>query len=219
MRYSPKYNSRVQDKISDQWEIVVWDWSAHTPKPLQVIDWLDIKKYADIAYIYARDIGGGKLKDAIFNVNNHYKYVHLIAHSAGVKLIDEAANELIIEWLKIQNVNDRPFIHLTFLDAYRPYNDYYGFLGGNYPHYSEHYVDVNPVAQYTNDYLPHAFNFDITNWTDMKDDRALEFGHQWPRRWYTRSVESPNRTGDIVGISPGFPLSLDISFALFCPWG
>src|SRR5262249_9017224 len=113
---------------------------------------------------------------------------------------------------------EQPFIHLTFLDAFRPLFDDYGNLD-DYPsqkHYAEHYVDVNLVAQFTNDYLPHAYNFDITDWVDMKDDRPGEFGHQWPRRWYTRSVESPDRTGGVVGLSPGFTLSLEAGNKEFC---
>jgi hypothetical protein len=111
----------------------------------------------------------------------------------------------------VLSIQDRPFIHLTFLDAFRPFFDDYGNLE-NYPeHYSEHYVDVNLIAASTNDYLPHTFNFDITNWQDQKDDRRDEFGHQWPRRWYTRSVETPNRTGVL-----GFELSLEGGNEAFC---
>jgi hypothetical protein len=112
---------------------------------------------ADIAYnAAAGDEGeGNKLKNAInqADINNqnkyknnkhNYKHIHLIAHSAGSKLIDEAAKRLS----KLNEKNaERPFIHLIFLDAYTPpfkgYDDkdIYGSLPGYPNHYSEHYVD------------------------------------------------------------------------------
>jgi hypothetical protein len=199
----------IEDKLSDKWEIVVWDWSKDTTDPIP-----------GPAYSNADHQGRDLLAPAI--LSHSYTYIHMIAHSAGARLINIAAKTLIGN-NKIQQ--DRPFIHLTFLDAYRPSpsQDDYGNLGNYKDHFSEHYVDVNLAALFTNDYLPDAFNFDITSWgsngTDQKDDRLLpvpEFGHQWPRRWYTRSVESPSRTGDIVGFSPGFPLSLEGGNDKFC---
>jgi hypothetical protein len=124
------------------------------------------------------------------------------AHSAGAKLIHEASKKVAADKLK-----KRPFIHLTFLDAYTSDDgdtNSYGNLG-NYPHYSEHYVDMG--LWYTDALLPTAFNFDITGWTDDAnriDPTGLPTGHHWPWRWYTRSVESPTSTGDL-----GFMLSLE----------
>ena len=90
-------------------------------------------------------------------------------------------------------------------------------MSGYPKHYAEHYVDktlggLNP----TNTDLTYAFNFDVTDWTSDKVDNLGEFGHQWPIRWYTRSIESPKLTGDIVGLSPGFSLSLEGGNVKFC---
>jgi hypothetical protein len=97
-----------------------------------------------------------------------------------------------------KTIADPPFLHLTFLDAYTPSKsdaDTYGKLAD--PHFSEHYVDIG--LWYTDTKLPNAVNFDITNW-DMtgwehlsKDDKR-EWGHQWPRYWYEKSVTTPTLT-------------------------
>jgi hypothetical protein len=95
-----------------------------------------------------------------------------------------------------ENNKEGSFIHLTFLDAFTPFDTdvgSYGFLA-NYPkHYAEHYVDrTQPIIDTrTNAILPNAFNFDITGWTPDSSDERRDFGHQWPRYWYKKSVVSP----------------------------
>jgi hypothetical protein len=201
----------IENNTPGRWEIVVLDWSDYTPKrdynPLN----LGLNKLiidANTAYDNAADQPdqpgqGSELADAIdpFSI---YKYIHLIGHSAGAKLIDEAAKRLAE--LKNQKNAERPFIHLTFLDAYTRTKEDSGEVGGqsygyleNYSdHYAEHYVDKSlfNIADAT---LTSAFNFNITDWTPDRDGR--DFGHQWPLIWYTRSVEFPDRTGDILGFS------------------
>lgn len=139
-----------------------------------------------------------------------YKYVHLIGHSAGARLIDLTAKKLA----KIQPSTAIPFMYLSFLDAYAPNGSgraTYGSISS--PHFSEHYVDrtfSHPIYDWivrTNDFLSQAFNFEITNW-DMtewqaiSDDDKRDAGHQWPRYWYQKSVSSS-------GFRYGFPLSFD----------
>ena len=184
----------------DAWEVRVWDWSNDTLG-------------FDPAGAYKKaEKQGHDLATAISNVQNPYKYVHLIAHSAGSRLIDTVAEDLFV---KSGVTGNKPFIHLTFLDAYTPENNEFSY--GQNANFAEHYVDktgggLNP----TNADLLFAFNFDITDWTQDKDDRLGEFGHQWPIRWYTRSIASPVSTGDIVGMSPGFPLSFESGNNKFC---
>jgi hypothetical protein len=137
----------LQDPPPEPWEIVVWDWRKdeetgvdQTPKPPLLVPpvtaadiWestVILFRQADIAYdAAAGDEGeGNKLANAInqADVNNQFKYknnqhkykhIYLIAHSASSKLIDEAAKRLS----KLNEKDaERPFIHLTFLDAYTP---------------------------------------------------------------------------------------------------
>jgi len=183
----------IKGKTPEKWEIVVWDWSEDTTEP-----------YPGPAYNKA-ELQAANLATAISPYP--YTYVHMIGHSAGARLIDMAAKNLAALYNNVPSIKNKPFIHLTFLDAYTPNNDDYGYFE-NYPeHYAEHYVD-RTFSQFpdwivmTNTILPHAFNFDITDWTPNKDDRPLEFGHQWPHRWYKKSVTSSE-------FKYGYPLSLE----------
>src|SRR5262249_5767811 len=121
---------------------------------------------ASKAYHAAPD-QGHNLANAILNVKNQYRYVHLIGHSAGAHLIDTVAEDLFV---KSVVTGRKPFTHLTFLDAYTPERDEVSY--GQNADFAEHYVDktgggLNP----TNADLLFAFNFDITDWLFEKDGR------------------------------------------------
>jgi hypothetical protein len=187
---------------SGEWEIVVWDWTKCTsdpnvectPKPT-IWQVPPFKRAADIAYIHALS-EGKKLAAAIAHYS--YDYVHLIAHSAGAKLIDEAALQIAL------NNIDQPFLHITFLDAYtRDDNDKinYGGLPVGYPRYVEHYVDRGLPD--TNTCLLNAFNFDISRWKHSPTE-ILTLGHHWPIHWYQQSVTSTSPK-----FKYGYPLSLE----------
>ena len=176
-------------KKKKKWEIVVWDWTKCTsdpnvectPKP-SILDVPNYITQVNTAYTYAL-FEGRELAVAI--ANYPYKHVHFIGHSAGAKLIDEAAFQIAL------NNTDQPFLHITFLDAYtRDDNDtinYSGFPVG-YPHYVEHYVDRGLPS--TDACLSNAFNFNISNWDRLSVGERGFGGHQWPRNWYKRSVTS-----------------------------
>ncbi|MGH8558047.1 MAG: hypothetical protein ACRESZ_11410 [Methylococcales bacterium] len=195
------------------WEIVVWDWSDYTPKHDYSIGHCPqcILTDADAALQAAEYQGNVLLANAI--ANHHYKHVHLIGHSSGAKLIDVAAKTLVPIY---KQYNEDTFIHLTFLDAYTP-NDTditdYGSLPHGYSnHYSENYVDrtfTHPIYDWiskTNELLPNALNFDITDWqpdnSKEKENKEKDGGHQWPRYWYEKSVTSS-------GFRCGFALSVE----------
>ncbi len=187
---------------------MVWDWHEYTPG----ID-------ADGAY-QAAIIQGGILANAIKLHTPPYKHVHFIGHSAGAKLIHEAASAYIYDYfIRQQN----PFIHQTFLDAYTPSDadikgpTSYGSLPTNYPnHYAEHYVDRSgsqvPWINSTNSCLSNTFNFDITGWVPDKDDRLGEFGHQWPRRWYQKSITFAPAGSTPPGFVYGYHLSRESGY-------
>jgi len=193
----------------NEWEVVVWDWHEYTTPTVDYRICLPcFKTDADAAYQSAKQ-QGAILANAI--KIHPYKHVHFIGHSAGSKLIHEAATTYISDYFIRQ---ENPFIHLTFLDAYTP-NEWdsngegsYGSLPTDYPnHYSEHYVDRGLVL--TDACLENAFNFDITNWIPDKDDRSFEFGHQWPHRWYKKSVSFPPVGPLTPGFAYGYRLSLE----------
>lgn len=201
----------VKKHTPSAWEIVVWDWHKdektgvdQTPVPPGPLDWFHILQYADIAYTYA-SVEGQKLADAIDEYPK-YTHIHLVAHSAGAKLIDQAAKNLAVQ--KNRKNKDKPFIHLTFLDAYtRTDHDrtVYGSLPNDYPHYAEHYVHISGL-KVADAILLHAYNFDITEWhpdnAQEKEEKEKDWGHQWPRYWYEKSVTS-------TGFKCGFALSVE----------
>jgi hypothetical protein len=201
----------IEDKAADKWEIMVWDWTQDTPKqgdyanPFNPgLNWFIID--AQKAYENALNgmKSGQKLADAIYSYST-YKYIHLIGHSAGARLIDRA---VLVLSAKYSGSTNKPFIHLTFLDAYTPL-DLYTLtpvdrdLYGLYADYAEHYVDrsLASVLASTDACLSHAFNFDITRWFHAVREEGL-LGHQWPRNWYQKSVTSTSPK-----FKYGFPLS------------
>ena len=98
--------------LSWGWEIVVWDWTAYTPK--RDIDLTTLLRDPLAAY---NNILDHSLGEALANAiaSYPYKYVHLVGHSAGAKLIQSAA-ETLASTYKANNADT--FIHLTFLDAF-----------------------------------------------------------------------------------------------------
>jgi hypothetical protein len=163
----------IKKNSPNAWEIVVWDWTKDTPKNGGIWSLAD----AHTAYNNARPQGRDLLEPPISKYL--YKYIHMIGHSAGARLIHEAASVLT------KTQTNKPFIHLTFLDAFRPFFDEYGNLENYSERFSEHYVDVG--LPQTDDYLPHAFSFDITDWhpvSHQDPDEKRDNGHQWPRAWY-----------------------------------
>jgi hypothetical protein len=176
---------------------------------------------------YSASSQGDTLAEIINNFNSYYRnmskppyqYIHLIAHSAGAKLIQEAAIKIAPKEEKLPDA-ERSFLHLTFLDAYRPFFDDYGSLGSysSQKHYAEHYVDKGGPPN-TDDNLPHASNFDITDWpttyfgqcfgeTFTGTQEKCGFGHQWPRYWYEKSVTA-HWYDEVSGFRYGYPLSLE----------
>jgi hypothetical protein len=197
------------------WEIIVWDWHDSTPPPPPGLsDWGGLLTYADIAYKAAENEGPFL---ALAVEQYAYRYIHLIGHGAGANLIDVAANLLADSYKKQGGV--RPFLHLTFLDAYTPTKEDSGEAGGkgygyleDYPqHYSEHYVDRTPSAVGTNACLASAFNFDLTDWhyNPYKGGGVdASTGHQWPRYWYEQSVTTPP-SSQTSGFAFGYPLAFE----------
>jgi hypothetical protein len=195
--------NNITQRQTGAWEVVVWDWHEYTP-------WFGSNEEGlrlgwDIAYQNAKH-QGAVLADAI--KLHDYTHVHLIGHSAGSKLIHEAATAYIYDYFTRQ-IN--PFIHLTFLDAYTP-SDFdknsYGSLPTDYPnHYSEHYVHRGVLL--TDACLSKAFNFDITAWNSGCNPADLICLHHWPRNWYNQSISF------VPPVEYGYGLSLEGGYNRF----
>ena len=155
---------------------------------------------------------------------NNYESIHFIGHSAGSNVIQAAAET-------VRSNTPATKIHLTFLDAYDPNNisSLYGVepLRNGFPipnrsdWWAEQYVDKRgkSVLAPTNIYLPHAYNFDVTErdgfqnpstetvieneiasaqktWQFIKiandHKEYLTRVHGWPYIWYQNSITWPS---------------------------
>jgi len=147
----------------EAWEIVVWDWTDFT------------KSINPYSVYYGAPFSGYYLGREI--VKWPYHYIHFIAHSAGSRLIHEAA-----KYIKIKD-DTPPFIHSTFLDAFCP--SYDGIIYAKYSDYAEQYVDRGLL--YTRDDLWGAYNFDVT-YLPTKEPIPTQFSKGWPNEWYAHSA-------------------------------
>lgn len=136
------------------WELVAWNWqdAAKTLLP----DWAynNAKIPADVLVAWLTKKFGHNL--------NH---LHLIAHSAGSKLIDRVAKKLLQ-----QKKNSEPSpasLHLTFLDPYTPLDtdkmDYGKLDNSIIPNFSESYITHNLPTTGIGDLLLAAYNLGLAN--------------------------------------------------------
>lgn len=216
-RMTKAIKENIHAPVPEQWEIVVWDWTQQCPSEPNG------ECTPKNNYFFCPECFPGDALAAYFNTElpatnlitaispYPYRHIHMIGHSAGAALIDIAAKNLVGLYNNVPSLR-RPFIHLTFLDAFTLTNldtTSYGFLP-NYPnHYSEHYVDrtsPSPISLWTNSIISNAYNFDITDWNHPADPLGDPFGHQWPRHWYQNSAIA---TPGFEDLKYGFPFSLE----------
>ena len=114
-----------------------------------------------------------------------YDHIHLIGHSLGAKIIDQAAY-WISRWDKSCTV------HTTFLDAFTPKNWASNF--GKYSTWSDHYYNKfrwdNDDYWFTDHNFGWAFNVDVTKLKSKDYYNDHEDGHAWPVRWYTQTIKN-----------------------------
>jgi len=145
---------------------------------------------------------------AVLPLLHKYDHIHFIAHSAGSRLIEKAAQTIR------QTDSSSPTIHSTFLDAFAPSG--HTSIYGESADWAEHYFDTRLIkdwiplfgedavalSEYTDVILPHAFNIDVTN-SDTFDKHSP---HQWPHEWYNWSIEFWVYA---FSVEVGFELSLE----------
>lgn len=177
--------------------------------------WFDWHKEAALinptgAAKFGKNTAGPLLGEKILKISEDPTHIHLIAHSAGSWVINEAA--------KIIAERTNATIHLTFLDAYTPpFWDESNLADirtdPNNSIWAEHYFTRDITLGFTETPLTHAHNIDLT---------SIEPGlnnHRFPFRWYHATVvgeyttakrykgkELFNRAGDI---EYGFGRSLE----------
>ena len=177
--------------------------------------WFDWHKDAALinptgAAKFGKNTAGPLLGKKILELSKDCPHIHLIAHSAGSWVINEAA--------RIVAARTNAAIHLTFLDAYVPLFWHEENLGDirsdpNNSVWAEHYFTRDITLGFTEKLLTGAHNVDLTNIEPGLND------HRFPFHWYHATVLAEyatakryrgkalfNRAGDI---EYGFARSLE----------
>ena len=158
----------------------------------------------------ARDEAGPRLGREILRLSTHWRHVHLIGHSAGAWLVNEAAHAIASK--------TSATIHITFLDAYVPPGWDEQELGSAAADpcevvWADHYFTRDPLLGFTEHVLTHAHNVDVTAGNPGFDS------HKFPWHWYYATVtgtygtrrrflgETPLCNAD--GLAYGFARSLE----------
>lgn len=162
----------LHKKLPDDTWVTGWlDWRADTTKVFPT----------EVAY-HGKFKTGPILGDELLRLTKDYEHVHLIAHSCGTWVINEAAKKIA----KQTSAN----IHLTFLDAFVPVLWDTTELGkidvnGDAILWADHYLnrDVNTLSL-TELTLKNAHNVDIT-----EADPDI-YDHDFVWNWYWATIET-----------------------------
>jgi len=152
----------------DNWQCAWFDWRRQARQLLP-----------STAAKIARDSTGPLLGRTILGLSRNWKHIHLIGHSAGSWVINEAARTIAKE--------TPADLHLTFLDAYVPNGWDEKELGRittdeNAVCWVEQYYTRDAVGHLTENLLTHAHNVDIS---------AVNPGfreHKFPWHWYQGTI-------------------------------
>jgi len=127
----------------------------------------------------ARDELGPSLGRQIASLSPDWRHVHLIGHSSGACLVNEAAVEIASR--------TSASLHVTFLDAYVPDGWSPASLGRTAADpcetfWADHYFTRDWVGDMTANVLPHACNVDVTGVNPGFN------GHKFPWHWYQATI-------------------------------
>ena len=133
--------------------------------------------------------------------NKGYQHIHFVGHSAGSMVINSAKN-----WLRDNLEREqRPKIHLTFLDPYEPESQLLGkfkigsqFYGLSTYGFGADWVDVyvdteDSVMDLVGTegaslVLMSAYNIDVTKADSARNRSAIE-AHAWPYHFYKQTID------------------------------
>ncbi|NLT74907.1 MAG: hypothetical protein GXX98_00145 [Planctomycetes bacterium] len=156
-----------------------------------------------------REVAGPWLGNKIVTLSENWRHVHLIGHSAGVWVVNAAAETIARE--------TTAEIHITFLDAYVPDGwdeKALGRLAQTNPNrsWADHYFTRDPL-NLTENVLTGAHNVDVT-----AINPGIR-GHLFPWHWYLATIAGRYATDERFidtpvfcradGITYGFPRSLE----------
>ncbi len=183
--------------------------NTHEPWLFAWYDWQNQSKHLNPVEVarLAKFKLGPNLGHQISETEVPITHIHLIGHSAGSWLVNEAA--------KVIRTKRAASLHLTFLDAYIPAGWDKGELGnvnleGSDPTWADHYLTRDHTLAFTHQPLKHAYNVDLTGIAHGMNRHRFPFfwyhatvTGQYPRKKY---AERPVRN-QIGSIRYGFPLT------------
>ena len=112
------------------------------------------------------------------------KAIHAIGHSCGAFVtlgICEGA----------KSINPNLIVHTTYLDPVAVYSGIFWHYGiehfGNCADFSDNYIDTRDTVPGSNQALPNAYTFDVTQLQTAKD--AQYPPHAWPPRYYLNAYK------------------------------
>jgi hypothetical protein len=128
-------------------------------------------------------------------ISGNYKFVHLMGHSLGARVIETAANI-------IKQVRPSITVQTTFFDAYQPYQ--WGLVFGSSADYADQYYTTLDVfsGNLTAGKFPNALNVNMDAFVqprpadyNFSTDNTLNdeyWQHNSPHFWYKATVQAPN---------------------------
>ena len=191
----------IRTKAPANWEVRTFDWTA--------VSW-----FPEPDVVLAEGAIGGQMFGSQLAKQN-WKFVHLIAHSAGAAVIEGIAKVL-------KASPNPPVIQETFLDPYSGFTSLTGRgvyganadWADNYSGFGD-FLDIAPallgLGNSTDGKLDYAYNVDVS-WVDPKRQiihlgnlgEVATSSHGWPYKFYTETVLG-TETNCAAGY--GFPLS------------
>ena len=127
----------------------------------------------------ARDEAGPLLGHTLLRLSREWRHIHLIGHSAGAWVVNEAARTMAKQ--------TSATMHLTLLDSYVPKRWDPEALGAiarppDDGCWTDHYFTRDRIGHLTENILAYAHNIDIT------DVNPGFNGHHFPRHWYYATI-------------------------------
>jgi hypothetical protein len=152
----------IKDKVASapNWMVIGYKWVENSRDPI-LLPYGGVTTVASRAEREGMEVGRALIALAQLTPNHRWEHVHLIAHSAGAALIEEASRMIA------DTSPPTTTIHTTFLDAYTGPTNLRRSSYGEHSQWADSYFAIDletedPLLGRTEGALPNAFNVDVT---------------------------------------------------------